>query len=77
LAVNERTIRDWFKKNRLTGVKIGTAWCISQENSEGISSSTLLTGFAPTFLDAQIGDITAGHLHEHVLGRAKKVNLTR
>lgn len=32
LGVNERTIRDWFKKGRLKGVKIGTEWHISQEN---------------------------------------------
>jgi hypothetical protein len=33
LAVTEIIIRDWFKKKRLTGLKIGTASHISQENS--------------------------------------------
>ena len=32
LGVNERTIRDWFNKGRLIGVKIGTEWNITEEN---------------------------------------------
>ena len=32
LSVNERTIRDWFKKRKLKGVKLGTEWHISEEN---------------------------------------------
>ncbi len=32
LSVNERTIRDWFKKGRHKGVKIGIEWHISEEN---------------------------------------------
>ena len=32
LKINERTIRDWFKKGKLKGVKIGTEWHISEEN---------------------------------------------
>lgn len=32
LGVNERTIRDWFNKGRLKGVKIGTEWNITEEN---------------------------------------------
>jgi excisionase family DNA binding protein len=32
LGVNERTIRDWFNKGRLKGVKIGTKWNITEEN---------------------------------------------
>lgn len=32
LGVNERTIRDWFKRKRLKGVKIGTEWHITEEN---------------------------------------------
>jgi excisionase family DNA binding protein len=32
LGVNERTIRDWFNKGRLRGVKIGTQWHITEEN---------------------------------------------
>lgn len=32
LGVNERTIRDWFKKGRFKGVKIGTEWYISEAN---------------------------------------------
>jgi len=32
LSVNERTIRDWFKKGKLKGVKLGTEWHISEEN---------------------------------------------
>lgn len=31
-GVNERTIRDWFNKGRLKGVKIGTEWHITEEN---------------------------------------------
>lgn len=32
LGINERTVRDWFKKERLRGVKIGAEWHISEEN---------------------------------------------
>lgn len=32
LGVNERTIRDWFNKGRIKGVKIGTEWHITEEN---------------------------------------------
>ncbi|RJQ56604.1 MAG: DNA-binding protein [Nitrospiraceae bacterium] len=32
LGINERTIRDWFKKGRLKGVKIGTEWHITEDN---------------------------------------------
>ena len=32
LGVNERTIRDWFNKGRLKGVKIGIEWHITEEN---------------------------------------------
>ncbi|MBI4698681.1 MAG: helix-turn-helix domain-containing protein [Nitrospirae bacterium] len=32
LGVNERTLRDWFNKKRLKGVKIGTEWHITEEN---------------------------------------------
>ena len=32
LGVNERTIRDWFNKGRLQGVKIGIEWHITEEN---------------------------------------------
>jgi Helix-turn-helix domain len=32
LGVNARTIRDWFKKRRLIGQKIGTEWHITEEN---------------------------------------------
>ena len=32
LGVNERTIREWFKKGRLKGVKIGTEWHVTEEN---------------------------------------------
>jgi predicted site-specific integrase-resolvase len=32
LAVNERTLRDWFNKGRLRGQKIGTEWHITEEN---------------------------------------------
>ena len=32
LGVNERTIRDWFNKGRLQGVKLGTQWHITEEN---------------------------------------------
>lgn len=32
LGINERTIRDWFNKGRLRGVKIGTEWHISEDN---------------------------------------------
>ena len=30
--VNQRTIRDWFKKKRLKGVKLGKHWFITEEN---------------------------------------------
>ncbi len=32
LGINERTIRDWFNKRRLKGVKIGAEWHITEEN---------------------------------------------
>ena len=32
LGVNERTIRDWFNKGRLKGVKLGVEWHITEEN---------------------------------------------
>ena len=32
LGVNERTLRNWFNKGRLQGVKIGTEWHITEEN---------------------------------------------
>lgn len=32
LGINERTLRDWFNKGRLRGVKIGAEWHISEEN---------------------------------------------
>ncbi len=32
LGVNERTLREWFNKERLKGVKIGTEWHITEEN---------------------------------------------
>ena len=32
LGVNERTIREWFKKGRILGVKIGTEWHVTEEN---------------------------------------------
>lgn len=32
LGVNERTVRDWFNKGRLKGVKIGKEWYITEEN---------------------------------------------
>jgi excisionase family DNA binding protein len=32
LGVNQRTIRDWFNKGRLKGVKIGIEWHITEEN---------------------------------------------
>lgn len=32
LGVNERTLRDWFNKGRLRGVKIGIQWHITEEN---------------------------------------------
>ena len=32
LSVNERTLRDWFNKGRLRGVKIGKEWHITEEN---------------------------------------------
>jgi excisionase family DNA binding protein len=32
LGVNERTLREWFNKGRLKGVKIGTEWHITEEN---------------------------------------------
>lgn len=32
LAINERTIRDWFNKGRIKGVKIGAEWHITEEN---------------------------------------------
>jgi len=32
LGVNERTLRAWFNRGRLKGVKIGTSWHITEEN---------------------------------------------
>jgi len=32
LGVNERTVREWFKKGRIKGVKIGTEWHVTEEN---------------------------------------------
>lgn len=32
LGVNERTLRNWFNKARIKGVKIGTEWHITEEN---------------------------------------------
>jgi excisionase family DNA binding protein len=32
LGINERTLRHWFNKGRLKGVKIGTEWHITEEN---------------------------------------------
>ena len=32
LGVNERTVREWFKKGRIKGVKIGTQWHVTEEN---------------------------------------------
>ncbi len=32
LGVNERTVRDWFNKKRLRGVKIGKEWFVAEEN---------------------------------------------
>ncbi len=32
LSVNQRTIRDWFNKGRLKGIKIGTQWHVSEDN---------------------------------------------
>jgi excisionase family DNA binding protein len=32
LGVNERTVREWFRKGRLKGVKIGTEWHVTEEN---------------------------------------------
>lgn len=32
LGMNAITIRDWFKKGRLKGVKIGIEWHITEEN---------------------------------------------
>jgi excisionase family DNA binding protein len=32
LGVNQRTIRDWFNKGRLRGVKIGIEWHITEDN---------------------------------------------
>jgi predicted site-specific integrase-resolvase len=32
LTINERTIRDWFNKGRIKGVKIGAEWHITEEN---------------------------------------------
>ena len=32
LGVNERTIRDWFKRGRLRGQKLGIEWHITEEN---------------------------------------------
>ena len=32
LGVNERTVREWFRKRRIKGVKIGTEWHVTEEN---------------------------------------------
>jgi len=32
LGVNERTVREWFRKGRIKGVKIGTEWHVTEEN---------------------------------------------
>ncbi|MDP3298075.1 MAG: helix-turn-helix domain-containing protein [Thermodesulfovibrionia bacterium] len=32
LGVNERTLRNWFNKRKLNGVKIGIEWHITEEN---------------------------------------------
>jgi transposase len=32
LGINERTIREWFNKGRLRGVKISAEWHITEEN---------------------------------------------
>lgn len=32
LGVNERTVREWFKKGKIKGVKIGTEWHVTEEN---------------------------------------------
>ncbi len=32
LGVNERTIREWFNKKRLRGVKISREWHVTEEN---------------------------------------------
>ncbi len=32
LGVNERTIREWFNKGRLRGVKISREWHVTEEN---------------------------------------------
>lgn len=32
LGVNERTIREWFNKKRLRGVKISKGWYVTEEN---------------------------------------------
>jgi hypothetical protein len=56
LAVNEIIIRDWFKRKRLTGLKIGTASHISQEN--WVQKKTL-----GSFLNA------ARNLFRHIIDR--------
>jgi excisionase family DNA binding protein len=32
LGVNERTVREWFRRGRIKGVKIGTEWHVTEEN---------------------------------------------
>jgi len=32
LGVNKRTIRDWFNRGRLKGVKLSAEWHISEDN---------------------------------------------
>lgn len=38
LGVNMRTIRDWFNKGRLKGVKIGKEWYITEDNLKAFLS---------------------------------------
>jgi excisionase family DNA binding protein len=57
LGVNERTIRDWFNKGRLQGVKLGTQWHITEENLK-------------LFLS---GDTRSGKTNVKVLRRSKGV----
>ena len=38
LGVNQRTIRDWFNKGRLKGVKIGIEWHITEGNLKNFLS---------------------------------------
>ncbi|HME43130.1 MAG TPA: helix-turn-helix domain-containing protein [Syntrophorhabdales bacterium] len=38
LGVNERTIREWFNKKRLRGVKISKEWYVTEENLKAFLS---------------------------------------